>query len=282
MLRRCLLFTAISVAVFATVCLLLFGYGYAWRRYTYPYGWSHSCLSQLAVALRAYAELNEGCFPAGGACPEASLSLLDRGHNGVYAEMLCGKTKSAQTAKTILQRGELLGPDTCDWHYVEGLTLADDARIAVVWDKIGLGHNGERLSKGGHTICRLDSTEDVIPESDWPEFLREQERLMAARTEAAKKGLPALTAEVRLPTGELVDHYNAPYELDEIFRGSSHQSGESLPASCLRWWQLSDSGTMTLTLTLGKWKSKPVAVQISDGKATPSSVIFEMQAEKAP
>ena len=129
------------------------------------------------------------------------MSLLYRKPYDVGAYVLSGKTKSAEEAEKILERGEPLGPDTCDWHYVEGLTVYDDPRLALVWDKVGLGHNGERLPNGGHTILRVDHFhgEEVIPASEWSKFLEEQEQLMAARTEAAKKGLPALTAKVRLP-----------------------------------------------------------------------------------
>ena len=45
---------------------------------------------------------------------------------------------------------------------------------------------------------------------DWPQFLKEQSQLIAARTESAKKGVPALTGKVRLPTGDVVDHLDAP------------------------------------------------------------------------
>jgi hypothetical protein len=304
MSRRYLRFAAKALAVTVAAALLLFGLGYASHRYTYPYGVSHCCLLGLGGSLRQYAQEHHGRFPAGGICPEASLSLLDRDHNGDFAEVLCGKTKSAAAAKALLQRGEPLGPDTCDWHYVEGLTLADDPRLAIVWDKVGLGHAGQRLPQGGHSICRLDGMEDVIPESAWPQFLKDQERLMAARTEAAKKGIPALTAKVRLPTGKIVDHFDAPYtliatihlppgkEIDHFDGGytlekpcstySSNRSGQSLDATNLRWWTLFDNGTMTLTLSLNGWKSKPAEVRVSQRKVIPNSVIFEMQTENTP
>ena len=99
-----------------------------------------------------YAEEHDGRFPSGGGCAEASLSLLYRGNYGMDGQILCGKTKSPEIAQEILERGELLGPDTCDWHYIEGLTLADDPHLAIVWDKIGLGHNGQRLPRGGHSV----------------------------------------------------------------------------------------------------------------------------------
>jgi hypothetical protein len=160
----------------------------------YPYGWSHCCLAGIALGLHSYAQANGGFFPAGGGCPEASLSLLYRGLYGIDGSYLCGKTKSAEKAEEILKRGGLLGPDTCDWHYVEGLTLSDDHRLAIVWDKIGLGHNGQRLPQGGHSVSRLGNWQEVIPASQWQQFLDEQKRLLATKAKAAKKGLPQVTA----------------------------------------------------------------------------------------
>jgi hypothetical protein len=178
-----------SVIVLAGLATLV-GAVYGWYRYTFPYGTKHACMSCLGLSLANYAQQHDGHFPTGGDCPEASLSLLYREHYE-DAYILSGKTKSAEVAREILERGELLGPDTCDWHYVEGLTLSDDPRLAIVWDKIGLGHNGQRLPNGGHSVLRLNCCgEEVIPESEWSQFLEEQERLMAARTDAARKGLP--------------------------------------------------------------------------------------------
>ncbi len=256
---------------------------YGWRRYYYPYGVSHCCLKQIGLALYNYADLNSGRFPSGGGCPEASLSLLYRSNCGVGGWNLCGKTKSPDVAQEILERGELLGPDTCDWHYVEGLTLSDDDRLALVWDKVGLGHNGQRLPNGGHSVCRLDGIEEVIPASEWRQFLDEQALLMANRTEAAKQGRPMLTAKVRLPSGEIVDHHDAPYYLCYTHEtatgrgGNGNCSGPRLHASVLRWHRLQDANTHTFILSLGNWKSKPVEVRVSQRIAVPDAVVFEME-----
>ena len=48
---------------------------------------------------------------------------------------------------------------------------------------------------------------------------------MAARTDAAKKGLPALTAKIRLPSGEIFDHYDARYTVQEDRSGASGGGG---------------------------------------------------------
>ncbi len=279
--RRVLKRLLVFVVVVGVVVGGLFGAGYIWFRYSYPYGFTHCCLKGLGLALLNYAEQHDGRFPTGGGCPEASLSLLYRGDYGIEGHALCGKTKSAEAAQAVLERGELLGPDTCDWHYVEGLTKNDDYRLAIVWDKVGLDHNGGRLPNGGHSVLRLDGSEEIVSASEWSHFLEEQERLMAARTETARKGLPILTAKVRLPSGEIVDHYDGSYSLDERYKGvsgsgSSGSSGGKLNASVLRWHKLQD-GSYTFGLSINGRDSKSVDVNVSNGVATPSWIVFEIQ-----
>jgi hypothetical protein len=279
--RKALRCSVIGLIVIAA----LIGAGYGWYCYDFPYGAKHACLKGLGLSLLIYAQQHDGHFPTGGGCPEASLSLLYREHYDMDAYILSGKTKSAEAADEILERGELLGPDTCDWHYVEGLTLSDDARLALVWDKVGLGHNGERLPGGGHSVWRVGcGGEEVIPESEWLKFLEEQERLMAARTEAAKKGWPKLTVKVRLPSGESVDNFDAAYSLHASYSaggGSASYSGPKLDKSALRLprGRSQDDCTETFILSFNGWISKPVVVHELQEKVVPDTVIFEMQPE---
>jgi hypothetical protein len=130
-------------------------------------------------ALHQYAEEHGGAYPAGEATPEASLSLL----YPTYANenVLQGKTVSLDVVKGILERGDRLGPDTCGWHYIEGLRLDDDRRLAICWDKVGLGHNGERLLDGGRTVLFVNLHCEYIAGAKWQEFLEEQEKLLADR-----------------------------------------------------------------------------------------------------
>jgi hypothetical protein len=92
-----------------------------------------------------------------------------------------------------------------------------------------------------------------------------------------------LTAKVRLPSGEIVDHYDASYYLDQSHEtatgsgGAENCSGRTLDASVLRWHRLQDENTYTFILSLGNWKSKPVEVRVSQGIAVPDTVVFEME-----
>jgi hypothetical protein len=279
--------------IIIVVVAVLLGVGYAWFRYQYPYGFSHCCLKGLGAGLREYAEKHNGRFPEGEKSPEASLSLLYADGPWGPPDVLRGKTVPLDLAKNRLERGELLSPDTCGWHYVEGLTLRDDYRIAIVWDKIGLNHNGGRLPEGGHSVLFVDGFERIVSGSEWPQFLREQKRLLAARSREAIEATPLLSAKVRLPSGEIVDHFDGPYTLSAEGQyesaggsgtaGGTRGSADKLVSNSLRWWHLAEfgmggaeKGTLTLTLTLGSWPSKPVQIRVSNRVPTPRSFVFEL------
>jgi hypothetical protein len=167
----------------------LVGGGYGWYRNTYPFGYSHCCDKQLAFLLRNYADSNGGWFPKGEATPEASLSLLHRKFpEWVTANLLRGKTVPEAAVQARLDHRELLTPDTCGWHYIEGLTLADDSGLALFWDKEGLGHNGQRLSDGGHIVMFVSGFSKHIPATQWQSFLDEQASLRAQRSDQGKTG----------------------------------------------------------------------------------------------
>ena len=157
----------------AVIAAAVFGY----YRYHYPYGWSHCCDLILANELGDYAKDHGGWFPRGEATPEASLSLLYR-QNSWNAYLLRGKTVPESEVKSILERGELLGPDTCGWHYVEGLRSDDNPRLALFWDKAGLGHNGERAN-GWRRVCFVNGTMNAVEEAQWESFLADQQRMRA-------------------------------------------------------------------------------------------------------
>jgi hypothetical protein len=175
--RRLLLLAAIVV-------LGLAGGGFALYRYNFPFGHSHCCDKQLYFALKDYADNNNGNFPSGEATPEASLSLIHPTFEHGYAYLLCGKTGSESATQEVLDRGELLGPETCGWNYVEGLRSDDDRQLALFWDREGLGHNGQRLAGGGHVVMFVDGFTKHIRASEWDAFLAEQKILFAKRKNA--------------------------------------------------------------------------------------------------
>ena len=112
----------VRIAVIALVVvlfvLLFIGYALWEHHHRYPYGVSHCCDLCLHDALQEYATSHGGAFPSGEATPEASLSLLyreerDDGSKLADEVLLRGKTVPAFVVKEILERGQLLTPETC-------------------------------------------------------------------------------------------------------------------------------------------------------------------------
>ena len=226
----------------------------------------------MSLSLVTYAEDHGGRFPAGGDTPEASLSLLYS--NLVNAYTLRGKTVPVEVAQAALARDGKLGPDSCGWHYVEGLTEADDPEIAMLWDKVGLGHNGARLQRGGHEVAFVDGSTQIIRGAKWPEFLERQKKLLAQRDERAKQGLPALAGKIRFPDGTEVSQYDGHYTLS---RGSGRESGRGLEMRWFRFYESDGPCTLTLELPDKHLRSKPVTVRVSSGRVTPDTIVFEME-----
>src|SRR5262245_59789877 len=164
---------AAGVAFVLGIVLALVGKRYA-QRHAESFGALH-------VALMQYADRHDGWFPKGETSPEASLGLLHRENPGlVTAGVLCGRTISEAAVKLWLEAGQPLTPQTCGWHYAEGLRKFDDPRLALFWDKTtGLSRLDALLSSGGHFVYFLGGSVEYIPDNRWEEFLAEQEWLRA-------------------------------------------------------------------------------------------------------
>lgn len=164
----------LSVAFLALVI-----WAYVWSRRNYPFGGSHCCIKALGLSLQIYAHDHKGKFPSGAGSPEASLGLLTK-DTGCTLEILRGKTVPVEVTTAALLHDGKLGPESCGWYYVEGLEEKDDHSIAVLWDKFGLGHNGQRIKQGGHEVLFADGSISVLSGNRWDEFIEQQRQLLAA------------------------------------------------------------------------------------------------------
>jgi hypothetical protein len=94
------------------------------------------------------------------------------------AYLLAGKSASVDDAERLLSSGQLLDAKTCSWHYVDGLRKTDDPKLALFWDKIGLGHHGEHMTGGGHNVWFIGGRYRWVSPEEWPSFIKEQEKLL--------------------------------------------------------------------------------------------------------
>lgn len=218
MSRRVKLWSLAAVTLLGLVAL---GYG-AWRN-QFPYGYSHCCDLILHRALSDYAGDHKGAFPDGKLTPEASLSLLYPTYADAY--LLAGKAVPESEAKAILESGALLGPHSSSWHYVEGLTVYDDPRLALFWDKAGLGHNGQRLAGGGHTVLFVGGDRRHISAGEWAKFLEEQQALLTQRRNGSEIRIDGSLAD-KSATAQL--RVMDSYLYGNVFRGCQRSSSGTI------------------------------------------------------
>ncbi len=94
--------------------------------------------------------------------------------------LLRGKHLSQKIVDETLAKVGILGPDSCGWHYVEGLHENDDGNIAVAWDKVtGLDHHGQKKTGFMHEVLMLDGSNQFIRTEKWKEFIKTQKELLA-------------------------------------------------------------------------------------------------------
>jgi hypothetical protein len=152
------------------IVLIVVGYQFSRRR--------GDAAHAIHVALMVYADRHDGWFPKGETSPEASLSLLHWENTRVTANDLRGTMVPEDAVRARLEAGELLTPELCGWHYVEGLRKTDNPRLALFWDKVG--PSDSLISGNCHFVFFLGGCVEYIPGNEWEAFLAEQERLRAA------------------------------------------------------------------------------------------------------
>ncbi len=236
----------------------------------------------MTFALEQYADDHGGRYPAGESSPEASLSLLYR-EKQIDAYTLRGMIVPEKTTRDILEQGKLLGPESCGWHYTEGLTKADDEHLALLWVKAPLGHNGERTRDGGRQVVFVQGNIQWISGNKWDSFLAEQKSLLAQRSDRAEAGLPLVEAFIELPDGSRVETFEGPYTITHSSQGpdsSGHgtESGGGMSRSTLLWYSAPiENGAETRTLSFSNLVSAPVTVVFSNGIPDQTNVVFKMR-----
>ncbi len=147
----------------------------------FPYGHSHSCSKAIGSTLLIYAHDHDGWLPNGGSMPEQSFSLIwTNGDPYSVKSILRGKHLAQAVVDAALAKDGFLSPQSCGWHYVEGLREDDGPHLAVAWDRtIGLDHNGRRRSGLVHEVILLDGSVQWVKKPKWKEFVKTQRELLA-------------------------------------------------------------------------------------------------------
>jgi len=273
------------LSVMLAVIVAAVGIGWLYHKHTYPYGESRHGINQMMMGLELYARDNGARYPAGGATPEASLSLLLR-YDFVDADALRGMIVPEKTIRRRLDSGQPLDAASCGWQYIEGLTEADDPEMAVLYCKQALGFNGERKKDGGRPVVFVGGSCRWISGGEWPAFLARQKELWSKRTEREKAGRPVVDVAIELPDGTRIKSENGPYTLrgqEKDINGYTDErmeSGVGLDVHDLSWFhvpvRIDFTGSVTRTLSFSNMVSAPVTVNFILGDPDRTNVIFKM------
>jgi len=265
------------LSVFGIVVVLATS-AWAYYRWKFPYGHSHCCILGVMFALESYAKEHGGRYPSDEPSPEASLSLLYRS-GALDPYTLRGMTIPEETTRSILQGGGLLSPESCGWHYVDGLTQADDRGLALLWCKEPLGHDGNRTRDGGRQVVFVGGDVQWISGARWTAFLEDQKRLLLERSPRALVGAPLVTGSIELPDGTRIDHVDSTCTMAESSKGPDFSSsGTSSGGLDLVWYHAPfQEGYVTRTLSFSNLTSDPVTVRFTNGVPDMTNVVFKMR-----
>jgi hypothetical protein len=167
--------------ILASLVVIVAVGGRAYHRYKFPYGYSHACAKGLSLALRIHAGSHDGWLPHGGTTPEASLGLLAKEDLNTALWVLPGKNLPRAAVHAALTNEAIaFGPESCGWHYVEGLREDDDPEIVVAWDKtVGLDHNGGRQMGLAHECVWLSGSTSFASTAEWEQLIGRQKEKLA-------------------------------------------------------------------------------------------------------
>ena len=159
------------------VCLLLVSAIAGWVFYgnKYPYGRTHRCSKALSSMLLEYAQENNGNFPRSEVPNALGLSALIESNPGAL-EYVVGKAGDLKAAERFYDENGFLEARHSSWEYTEGLSV-DDTERALLWDRIPLGHHGERTKTNSREVILIGGRVLVVPEGEWKDFIKNQSNI---------------------------------------------------------------------------------------------------------
>lgn len=171
--------------VWALLLGVLVGALYGYYRYKFPYGNTHRCSKVLAGMLEEYAEDHEGRYPQADDERQLGLEKVLDASGGQLAEVV-GKAGDLEEAEKFYEKSGFLLKEHSSWHYVSGLTTADEGR-ALAWDKIPLTHDGMKISYNPREVIMVGGWVEQINETRWEDFLKKQEQFATEKKAAEQE-----------------------------------------------------------------------------------------------
>jgi len=140
--------------------------------------WQHAhCMPQAASSLRTYAADHAGVFPYHTNGYGDALLMMTPERAWFY--YLTGPGYDASAFREALDSGRDVDESRCGRVYVQGLSVSNDAKIALFFDKVAAppdhSHFPRRLWRGFvREVCFVGGDWDAVPVERWPTFAQEQ------------------------------------------------------------------------------------------------------------
>ena len=162
---------AIALAAFVALSIVTY---FVHQSYRYPYGRSHRCSKILPMELERYADEHGGSYPSVDFEDHLGLDKLISPGDLLSLERVVGKAGDAEEAKRFFDENGFLLRRHSSWKYVSGLSSDSPSTLALAWDKIPLGHNGQRTSNNSREVIYPGGIVDTINQHDWNDFMEHQ------------------------------------------------------------------------------------------------------------
>ena len=144
-----------------------------WRR-AYPYGHRPAFLPRMVIALLAYAQDQNGWFPAGRDAPLESLRMIS-----CDPEALAGISGDIMALRYRLESDEILDSSVSSWQYFPGFRDGDP--VAIIWERQpGIRFDGRCVEAGSHAVGFADGHLRQVYAAEWSTFVAEQECMREA------------------------------------------------------------------------------------------------------
>ena len=145
------------------------------------------CIKQVGTALRIYSGEHNGKLPYDtNGFGNALLLLIKDGSLGdtngsVSVAFITGPGDDGQVFRDAIKTGAPIPDEKCSRIYVQGLSESNNPEIAILFDKKATPGGDQFRRPWGpllREVCLLDSSMQVISETNWPAFSSNQVGLL--------------------------------------------------------------------------------------------------------
>ena len=140
------------------------------------------CIKVAGTAFRLYAQDHGGALPFHTNGFGDALLLLVKEHQLPGVAWICGPGDDGSVLSNALVRGLDVPEEQCSRVYVQGLSETNDPMICILFDRRSVPGGDHSYGRGRpiREACMLDGSMDSISDERWPEFSRQQVKLLVA------------------------------------------------------------------------------------------------------